>query len=177
MKSTLRRPRPRSRYRLVRALRAAWTFPTNALGHALGRALSRRAPVVYRSDYAEGSVYLVTWPPFLGVGAVTLGNAILAAPEFTTGLRGELIIAHELAHTRQHDHLGPLYLPSHAVLQALSATLWLVRPVEGSDPVHAHNPLEQRWLFLGHSAIRDLLAGRRWTIEERDALLRDLAIR
>jgi hypothetical protein len=49
-----------------------------------------------------------------------------------------------------------------------------VRPVEGSDPVHAHNPLEQRWLFLGHAAALEL--AERTSHEERDAYLRALGV-
>ena len=40
--------------------------------------------------------------------------------------------------------------------QVVSAILWLFRKVPGSTPLHAYNPLEQRWLFLGHAAMRRL---------------------
>lgn len=176
MRSTLRHPRPRRRDLLSRSLRALWTLPTNVLGHTLGRALATERSTTYASEFAHGTLYVVERPVFGAVGAITLGNAILASPEFTQGLRGRVVLAHELAHTRQHDVLGPLYLPAHGILQALSAALWLVRPIEGSDPVHAHNPLEERWLFLGHTAIRELLVGERWSTEELESLLAELGV-
>ncbi|MBV9969095.1 MAG: hypothetical protein JO228_03850, partial [Xanthobacteraceae bacterium] len=53
------------------------------------------------------------------------------------------LLAHELSHARQHDWLGPAYLPAHAILLALSAAISLVRPVAGFSRWHAHNPLER----------------------------------
>jgi hypothetical protein len=86
------------------------------------------------------------------VGAVTLGSAILhRRGMFDGGLPGRLTLAHELAHTRQHDWLGPLYLPLHIVAQATSAVLSIGRPVVVSR-VHDRNPLEQTFICLGAGA-------------------------
>jgi hypothetical protein len=66
-------------------------------------------------------------------------------------LTARLILAHELAHTRQHDWLGPLYLPLHILAQLTSAILSL-----GGRPrvsrVHDHNPLEQTFICLSVGA-------------------------
>ena len=61
---------------------------------------------------------------------------------------GRWLLAHELSHARQHDWLGPAYLPAHAMLLALSAVMSLIRPRPSpSDarlsPWHAYNPLER----------------------------------
>lgn len=171
MEACLRNPRPRSRNAFVRTARALWTLPTNVLGHTAGALVSASVGRRVASPYADARLYLIRTPALGWVGGVTLGHAILLAPRLTEGLRGRLILAHELAHTRQHEVLGPLYLPLHAAAQVASALLYAVRPDPTSDPVHAHNPLEERWLFLGHRAIEELCRGERWTSEARDALL------
>ena len=66
-------------------------------------------------------------------------------------MRSRLTLAHELAHTRQHDWLGPLYLPLHILAQATSALLSLGRPVVVSR-VHDRNPLEQTFICLSAGA-------------------------
>jgi hypothetical protein len=106
------------------------------------------------------------------VRAVTLGHAILHQPGFFEGRRGRLILAHELAHTRQHDVLGPLYLPLHILAQLVSALLWTVSRVPDSDAVHAHNPLEETWICLGARAYKQLARGERWRETDVDEYLR-----
>jgi len=69
-----------------------------------------------------------------------------------------MILAHELAHTRQHDVLGPLYLPLHILAQGLSALLSLGHPPRHSR-VHDNNPLEQTFICLGASAYQPLAYG------------------
>lgn len=174
MKSTIRRPPPRSRHPLVRALRGAWTLPTSLLGHAVGALVSGSLGRPVGGDAARARLYIIRMPLVEKLKGITLGHAILLSPDYAEGTFGRLVLAHELAHTRQHDVLGPVYLPLHAVAQLVSAACWLVRPVEGSDPVHAHNPLEERWLFLGHTAIGELLAGERMDPVERDRWLDEL---
>jgi hypothetical protein len=94
------------------------------------------------------------------VGAVTLGQAILYRPRLLDGddLRARLTLAHELAHTRQHDWLGPLYLPAHALCQAASAVVSVLtsRPAVVSR-VHDWNPLEQTFICLAAGATREAL--------------------
>lgn len=151
-------PEPRSTALLVRLLRGLWTLPTNLLGYAAGALVSGNLGRPVRSPYARGRVFRIRLPFLHGIGAVTLGNAILVAPAYGEGRLGRLVLAHELAHTRQHDVLGPFYLPLHILFQGVSVVQWLRRPVPGSTPVHAYNPLEQRWLFMGHGSIPPLLA-------------------
>jgi hypothetical protein len=87
------------------------------------------------------------------VGAVTLGHAILHRPGMLDRptLESRLTLAHELAHTRQHDRLGPLYLPLHILSQAASAVLTRGKPVTVSR-VHDCNLLEQTWIAIPSSA-------------------------
>jgi hypothetical protein len=58
-------------------------------------------------------------------------------------LHGPWLLAHELSHTRQHDWLGPAYLPLHAILQAVSVVFYFIRPIAKFSPWHAYNPLER----------------------------------
>jgi hypothetical protein len=99
---------------------------------------------------ATGWLYPIR--PGLGlgwVGAVTLGHAILHRPGMLEGrsLPARLTLAHELSHTRQHDWLGPLYLPLHILAQAASTLLSIGRPVVVSRQ-HDRNPLEQTFICL-----------------------------
>jgi hypothetical protein len=149
----LRRVPPRGRAPWVRALRALWTAPTNALGHLAGLLVSRRRPRRVGGPAARGWLYPIR--PGLGldwVGAVTLGHAILYNPRSVDlgTLPGRLTLAHELAHTRQHDRLGPFYLPLHILAQGASALLSIGRPVAFSR-VHDRNPLEQTWIAISAS--------------------------
>jgi hypothetical protein len=164
-------PPPRPSGFATRFLRGVWTLPTNALGHVAGVLVSGSLGAKVGSDRARGRLFVIRVPGFRWVGGVTLGHAILLSPRLSDGLLGRLVLAHELAHTRQHDVLGPFYLPLHVLAQIASALFWIVSPVPGSDPVHAHNPLEQRWLFLGHAAIDELLAGERMTRDELERFL------
>lgn len=146
----LRRPRPRSRAPLVRLARGLWTLPTNLLGHLAGWLVSGRPPRRVQGPAAIGWLYPIR--PGMGldwVGAVTLGHAILFRPgmldDGTAAAR--ITLAHELAHTRQHDWLGPLYLPLHVLAQLASALATGGRPTVVSR-VHDLNPLEQRFICV-----------------------------
>ncbi|HTB57894.1 MAG TPA: DUF4157 domain-containing protein [Polyangia bacterium] len=151
----LRRPRPRRQAPLVRAVRALWTLPTNLLGHLAGwMASGGRLPRRVGGPAAVGWLYPIR--PGLGldwVGAVTIGHAILHRPGVVDGPTpaARLTLAHELAHTRQHDLLGPLYLPLHILAQAASALLTRGRPITVSR-VHDLNPLEQTFIAVPSSA-------------------------
>jgi hypothetical protein len=152
----LRRPHPRSRVLPVRLLRALWTLPTNLLGHLAGLLASGRLPRRVGRRAAVGWLYPIR--PGLGldwVGAVTLGHAILHRPGVLDGptTPARLTLAHELAHTRQHDWLGPFYLPLHILSQAASALLTRGKPVTVSR-VHDCNLLEQAWIAIPSSAPR-----------------------
>ncbi len=138
-----------------------WTTPTNLIGHLAGLVVSGGRSRRVRGPAAHGWLYAIR--PGLGlnwVGAVTLGHVILYRPGMFDGRVGRLVLAHELAHTRQHDWLGPLYLPLHILAQLVSALLSI-----GSSPrhsrVHDNNPLEQTFICLGASAYAPLARGER----------------
>jgi hypothetical protein len=160
LRSRVRWPRPRSRHPLVRAARWLWTLPTNVVGHLAGLAVSGRRPRRAGGPAARGWLYPIRRGiGFDWVGAVTLGHAILYSRGMLDGrsLPARLTLAHELAHTRQHDWLGPLYLPLHALAQlasaALSGTLAIARrraPVVSR--VHDFNPLEQTFICIAAGA-------------------------
>jgi hypothetical protein len=143
----------------VRALRALWTLPTNLLGHAAGLAVSGRLPRRVSGPAAVGWLYPIRRGLGLDwVGAVTLGHAILYSRGLLDGgaMRARLTLAHELSHTRQHDLLGPLYLPVHLLAQATSAAFSI-----GGAPtisrVHDWNPLEQTLICLSAGAAHEAL--------------------
>jgi hypothetical protein len=152
----VRQPRPRSSSVVVRALRGIWTLPTNLIGHLAGFIVSGRRPRRVGGLVAVGWLYPIRRGLGLDwVGAVTLGHVILFRPGMLDRpeLRARLTLAHELAHTRQHDWLGPLYLPLHALAQIVSAVLSLgTRPVVSR--VHDRNPLEQTFICLSAGATR-----------------------
>jgi hypothetical protein len=89
------------------------------------------------------------------LGAMAIGNVILAEDVFVSGERGRWVLAHELSHTRQHGWLGPLYLPVHALFQLASAALSIVRPLPRFPPQHAYNPLERILLYVPFDVLVD----------------------
>jgi len=143
------------------AARAIWTLPTNVVGHLAGVLVSAgRRPRRVGGAAAVGWLYPIRRGIGLDwVGAVTLGHAILYRPGLLDGpsLPARLTLAHELAHTRQHDWLGPLYLPLHILAQTISAALSFAggrrRPPVVSR-VHDHNPLEQTFICISAGATR-----------------------
>jgi hypothetical protein len=150
----VRRPRPRSQAGLLRLVRAIWTLPTNLIGHAAGLLVSGRLPRRVRGPAAVGWLYPIRSGLGLDwVGAVTLGHAILYRPGLLDDgtPTARLTLAHELAHTRQHDLLGPLYLPMHILAQAVSAIVTRGRATIVSR-VHDANPLEQTFICIPASA-------------------------
>jgi hypothetical protein len=156
-------PRPRRRDPLTRLVRGAWTLPTNVVGHLAGWLVSGARPRRVGGPVAVGWLYPIRAGLGLDwVGAITLGHAILFRPGFLDAktTRARLTLAHELAHTRQHDWLGPLYLPLHILAQLASAALTLARggPARVS-PVHDHNPLEQTFICLSAGAPSPPLPG------------------
>lgn len=151
-------PRPRARGPLA-WVRALWTAPTNLVGHLAGVIVSVGRPRRVRGPAAAAWLYAIR--PGIGlnwVAAVTLGHVVLYRPGMFQGREGRLVLAHELAHTRQHDWLGPVYLPAHILAQTLSALLSLGRRTRQSR-VHDHNPLEQTFICLGASAYGPLARG------------------
>jgi hypothetical protein len=148
-------------------VRLVWTAPTNLIGHLAGLLVSGRRPQRVRGRAAHAWLYPIR--PGLGlswVAAVTLGHVVLYRPGMFDGRVGRMILAHELAHTRQHDWLGPLYLPLHILAQTVSALLSIGGPPRHSR-VHDNNPLEQTFICLGASAYHLLASGER--LPETDA--------
>ena len=150
----LRRPRPRRRGALFGAARALWTLPTNLLGHLAGLLVSGgRLPKRVGGRAAVGWLYPIRSGLGLDwVAAVTIGHAILHCPGVVDGptVAARVTLAHELAHTRQHDLLGPLDLPLHILAQATSALLTRGRTITVSR-VHDLNPLEQTFIAISSS--------------------------
>jgi hypothetical protein len=68
---------------------------------------------------------------------------------------GRWLLAHELSHTRQHDWLGPTYLPVHAVLLVLSMVIFFFRPVAKLSRWHAYNPLERVLICVPIDVVAD----------------------
>lgn len=142
-------PRPRSRFLPLLLARWVWTLPTNLIGHTVGCLACRRPPRRLKGPAGTAWLYLLPQGSWLRrLGAVAIGHAVLAERSFISGNRGRWVLAHELSHTRQHDWLGPAYLPLHALFQVASIVLTRVRPVPGFTALHAYNPLERILLHV-----------------------------
>src|SRR4051794_38857215 len=108
----------------LRWLWRLWTLPTNVIGHLAGVLASGGLPE--RVSGPAARAWLSRIPRGRGldwVGGGPLGPAILYRPARFDGRVGRVILAHELAHTRQHDWLGPPYLPLHIIAQTTSALI------------------------------------------------------
>jgi hypothetical protein len=90
---------------------------------------------------------------FRFIGAVALGHVIVASPSMLEGRAGLWTLCHELAHTRQHDVLGPLYLPLHGLAQLVSSLISLIRPIPGYPGTHAYNPLERGFIAVPYDVL------------------------
>jgi hypothetical protein len=155
---------------LARAALFLWTLPTNAVGHLAGLAGSGHLPARVGASAVRGWAYELRWS---GIGAVTIGDVVLHDKRFFDGLRGRILLAHELAHVAQHRVLGPFYLVAHAFAQAASAVRGLGQGLRFVDLVHAHNPLEQKWICLGFDECAEV-AG--MAEASREALLRQYGV-
>jgi len=159
LESTLRLPKPRSKNPLLSAFRSVWTAPTTLLGHALGRLVTRNQPRRIEAPAASAWLYLSGRSSKLKLSALTIGHVIIAREDRLAGFEGKLILAHELAHTRQHDWLGPWYLPAHVVCELVSSLVATFKRAPVFSKVHAYNPLEQTFICIGAGACRPLAAG------------------
>jgi hypothetical protein len=126
----------------IGALRSAWTAPTNLIGHATARLLGCGKPQLVGGEATRASLYCLPPGRLAAWRAVAIGHVIIVEPALLAR-HGRWLLAHELSHARQHDWLGPAYLPAHATLLALSAVISLVRPVARFSRWHAYNPLER----------------------------------
>jgi hypothetical protein len=127
---------------VIGALRRAWTAPTNLVGHTIARMLGCGRPRRIGGEAARASLYCLPAGRLAAWRAVAIGHVIVVEPALLAR-HGQWLLAHELSHTRQHDWLGPIYLPVHAMLLGLSAVISLIRPVARFSPWHAYNPLER----------------------------------
>jgi hypothetical protein len=126
----------------IGVLRQVWTAPTNLAGHAIARVLNCGRPQYIGGEAARASLYCLPDGRLPAWRAVAIGHVIIVEPALLAQY-GRWLLAHELSHARQHDWLGPIYLPAHAMLLALSGAVSLVRPVARFSPWHAYNPLER----------------------------------
>jgi hypothetical protein len=149
----IRVPQPR-RGGIPGIVRRIWTWPTSLVGHAVARLTACAGPTRIGSGAAQCWLYRLPPGKSGSFGAIALGHVIIVAPAIKSPPEAD-VLAHELSHARQHDWLGPAYLPAHAVCQLVSALLHLVRPVPGFPPLHAYNPLERRFLCVPFDALLD----------------------
>jgi hypothetical protein len=129
--------------------RWVWTLPTNVIGHVVGCLACRRPPSRLKGPAGKAWLYILpegSW--FCRVGAAAIGHVVLAERSSVSGDRGRWVLAHEMSHTRQHDWLGPAYLPLHALFLVTSVVVSRVRPVPGFSALHAYNPLERVLLHV-----------------------------
>jgi hypothetical protein len=126
----------------IGALRRAWTAPTNLVGHLTARMLGCGRPQLIGGEATRASLYCLPLGRLTAWRAVAIGHVIIVEPALIAR-HGRWLLAHELSHARQHDWLGPAYLPVHAILLTLSAAISLIRPVARFSPWHAYNPLER----------------------------------
>jgi hypothetical protein len=124
------------------AFRTAWTAPTNLIGHATARVLGCRKPRRIGGRATSAWLYLLPTRRLSGWRAVSIGHVIIVEPSLLAD-HGRWLLAHELSRARQHDWLGPTYLPVHAMLLFISMVMSSFHPLTRFSPWHAYNPLER----------------------------------
>jgi hypothetical protein len=95
-----------------RAVRYVWAAPWSLLGLVLSLFFRKRY-VIRGVVLAEGA----EWPRRLGwrYRAITFGHVVLSVDDLDP-----MTMRHELAHVRQYERWGPLFVPAY-----LSASLWM----------------------------------------------------
>jgi hypothetical protein len=136
------------------AFRGAWTAPTTLIGHTAARLLGCGRPQRIGGEATSAWLYCLPAGRFKGLRGIAIGHVIILEPAFLAA-HGPWLLAHELAHTRQHDWLGPAYLPVHAMLLFLSMVMFFFRPVAKFSPWHAYNPLERVLICVPIDVIAD----------------------
>jgi len=136
------------------AFRKAWTAPTTLIGHAVARLLGCRGPERIGGQATNAWLYRLPARRFNDWRGIAIGHVVIVEPGFLA-VRGRWLLAHELSHARQHDWLGPTYLPVHAMLLLLSAVMFLFRPISKFSPWHAYNPLERVLICVPIDVIAD----------------------
>ncbi len=133
-------------------LRALWTAPVTLTGHAAARICGCGRPERIGGPATRAWLYRLPRGWFSGFGAIAIGHAIIVEPVFLRRY-GAWLLAHELAHTCQHDWLGPAYLPLHGLAQLTSALIYAFRPRPGFSPWHTYNPLERIFICVPVDAV------------------------
>jgi len=136
----------------IGAIRQVWTAPTTLIGHATARMLGCRKPQRIGGQATRAWLYRLPAARFKRWRAVAIGHVIIVEPALLAR-HGRWLLAHELAHARQHDWLGPAYLPVHAMLLFFSMVMSCFRPIAGFSPWHAYNPLERVLICVPIDAI------------------------
>lgn len=101
-----------------------WTAPNTLIGILIGMA---GIPFGARPRIGNNALQFINYP--IGIGALTLGNAVIyargTAPADCCHLYGcEVALEigkHEEAHTRQYQVLGPFFLPVYFACGGVSA--------------------------------------------------------
>jgi hypothetical protein len=95
----------------MRAARLLWAAPNSLLGLVL-------APFFHRRRATSGVLLCegASWPRRIGwrYRALALGHVVLCVDQID-----DATLRHELAHVRQHERWGPLFLPVYGL-----AALW-----------------------------------------------------
>ncbi|HKD28394.1 MAG TPA: hypothetical protein VKC66_21145 [Xanthobacteraceae bacterium] len=136
------------------AFRAAWTTPTNLIGHAAATLLGCGRPQRVGGEATRAWLYCLPTGRFRHLTGIAIGHVIILEPALLA-TQGRWLLAHELSHTRQHDWLGPTYLPVHAMLLLLSMVIFFFRPVTKLSRWHAYNPLERVLICVPIDAVAD----------------------
>jgi hypothetical protein len=135
-----------------RLLLDVWTAPTTLIGFAVATIVGCGKAERVGGPAARAWLFRVPVGRLTGWRAIAIGHVIIVH-ETLLERHGAWLLAHELSHTRQHDWLGPAYLPAHAVLQLISVLIYLVRPLAQYAPTHAYNPLERRFMCVPIDAL------------------------
>src|SRR5262245_15850227 len=135
-------------------LREAWTAPTNLIGHGAARLLRCGRPQRVGGQATRAWLYCLPTGRFKALRGIAIGHVIILEPAFLAA-HGRWVLAHELSHTRQHDWLGPAYLPAHAVLLFLSMVIFSFRAVAKFSRWHAYNPLERVLICVPIDVVAD----------------------
>jgi hypothetical protein len=142
------------RHGALGAVREAWTAPTSLIGHGVAWLLRCGRPQRVGGQATRAWLYCLPVGRFKGLRGIAIGHVIILEPAFLAA-HGRWVLAHELSHTRQHDWLGPAYLPVHAMLLVLSMVIFCFRPVAKFSPWHAYNPLERVLIDVPIDVIAD----------------------
>jgi hypothetical protein len=122
------------RQMLVVLWAAPWTLLGLAIGLvalASGGGMQRVGGVIEFHGGAVG-LFLRRFPLVRGAAAMTLGHMVLGQ----TPADLERCRAHELAHVRQYERWGPLFIPAYLLCS-------LVQGLRGKDP-YLDNPFERQ---------------------------------